>query len=141
MVQVFLDSKRFWNFCSWSHSGMFPSDIGNVWHFLTWFQYFSTQLTLFSPKSSIGLKKDWIHVRKCEKFPKSSCRSMFSHQNKTLGNIPLWKGTNPVSKISDFFWVITQNTILPWSYGRRLLHIFSLLQSSKKFMVFSHEWT
>ena len=53
------------------------------------FSLFSTQLTLFRSKSSIGLKKDWIHVRKCQKFAKSSCRPMFSQQNKTLQNIPL----------------------------------------------------
>ena len=37
------------------------------------------------------MKKDWNHVRKCQKFEKSSCRPMFSQRNKTLWNIPLCK--------------------------------------------------
>ena len=49
------------------------------------FSLFSTQLTLFRPQNSIGLKKGWIHVRKCQKFAKSSCRLIFSQRNKTLG--------------------------------------------------------
>ena len=47
------------------------------------FSLFSTQLTLNRPKNSIGLKKDWIHVRKCQKFANSSCRPMFSQRIKT----------------------------------------------------------
>ena len=54
------------------------------------FSLFSTQLTLFRPKNSTGSKKDWIHVRKCQKLTKSRCRPMFSQRNKTLQNIPLW---------------------------------------------------
>ena len=53
------------------------------------FSLFSTQLTLFRPKSSIGLKKDGIHVRKCQKFAKSHCRPTFLQRNKTSGNIRL----------------------------------------------------
>ena len=56
------------------------------------FSHFSTQLTLFRPKNSIGLKKDWNHVRNCQKFAKSSCRPMFSQRNKTLQNLPLCPG-------------------------------------------------
>ena len=55
------------------------------------FSLFSTQLTLFSPKNSIGVKKDWIHVRKGQKFANSRCRPTFSQRNKTSGNIPLCK--------------------------------------------------
>ena len=55
------------------------------------FSLFSTRLTLFRHKNSIGLKKDWIHVRKCQKCSKSSCRLMFSQRNKTLQKIPLCK--------------------------------------------------
>ena len=53
------------------------------------FCLFSTQLTLFRPKDSIGLKKDWSHVRKCQKLAKSSFQLMFLQQNKTLRNISL----------------------------------------------------
>ena len=38
----------------------------NFWHFLTWLKKFSSQLTLFKPKSSIGLKKTeimWENVK------------------------------------------------------------------------------
>ena len=54
------------------------------------FSLFPTQLTLFRPKNSIGLKNNWIYVRKCQKFAKSRCRPTFSQWNKTSGNIPLW---------------------------------------------------
>ena len=77
------------------HSGMFLKVV-SLWKqrptrwfckFLTFSHtnsvFFSTQLTLFRPKNSIGLKEDWIHVRKCQKFAKSSYRPRFCILVKT----------------------------------------------------------
>ena len=61
--------------------------------FLNDLSLFSTQFTLFRPKNSIGLKKDWSHVRKCQIFAKSFCRPMFSQRNKTWENISLCNET------------------------------------------------
>ena len=84
------------------HSGMFSKvllcfenvgrqdDLANFWHFLTWFQsFFQPNWLYLGLKASIGSKNDSIHVRKCQKLTKSSCRPMFSRRNKTLQNIPL----------------------------------------------------
>ena len=64
-------------------------DLANFGHFHQWIESFSTLLTLLRLNNSIGLKKDWNHVRKCQKFAKSCCRPTFSQRNKTLENIPL----------------------------------------------------
>ena len=93
--KLYMHQKAQWNvsqgFVSLSKTSADNVILQNFHIFSHDFSLFSTQLTLFRPKNSIGLKKDWIHVRKCQKFAKSSCRPMFSQQNKTLENIPLRK--------------------------------------------------
>ncbi len=54
------------------------------------YSLFANQLRFWAQIKSIGLKKDRIHLRKCQKFAKYSCRPTFSQRNKTLGNIPQW---------------------------------------------------
>ena len=51
--------------------------------------FFQTQLSFCAFIKSNELKKDSIHVWKCQKFAKSRCRPTFSKWNKTSGNIPL----------------------------------------------------
>ena len=110
------------------HSGMFSKvlfrceNIGrqdDFANFLTFSHmisvFFSTQLTLFRPKNSIGLKKDSIHVRKCQKFAKSSYRPMFSQQNKTLGNIPLCTGGHRKIELKTYLYDLRES-LSTWAF-------------------------
>ena len=82
------------------------------------FSLFSTQLTLYRLKNSIGLKKDWNHVRKCQKFAKSSCWPMFSQRNKILQNIPLCISRHLNNNLDVGLWLISftmlNNDVFPF---------------------------
>ena len=71
-----------------------------IWHIFDIFtkklSLFSTQLSFYALRKSIGLKKDSIHVWKCQKFAKSRCRPMFLQQNTTSAD-------NVISQIFDIF--------------------------------------
>ena len=46
------------------------------------FNRYSSQLTLFRPKNSIGLRKDWIHVRKCQNLRNHLVGRRFHNESK-----------------------------------------------------------
>ena len=94
---------------------------------------FSTQLTLYRHSNSNELKKDSIHVWKCQKFAKSCCRPTFSQRSKTSNKIPLctwvYFGERPYHFPSEiilasFSWHTTHHclTIRPQAKKERLMN-------------------